>query len=336
MLKIALVGLGNMGKLHLKNLLYLQQNSKCIVSCVCDINKDLVDEISNSYKIKGFYNVEDMIEKGSFDSAIIATTSTSHFDIAKLLIEEKKHVLIEKPVVLSEENAIELNDLSVKNNILISAGYTEVYNSVTDGIIEFVNKDNEFQYIDFLRIGLKTSRNDNKDIDVIHDLMIHDLSIMNKVFNIDNIKNVFGILSSFNSISKQYDLATLNIILDNNKIIRLLADRNGVLKKRKVYISKDDNFAEFDFMEQTCEITKKGHLNVIGQNIWFTNTYQQAKIRYVNNPLLDEIQDFIDAIKKGKDTKTSKDWLKLTLFTEKIRDELYKNIRVMGEKYEVR
>ncbi|MDO6355390.1 Gfo/Idh/MocA family oxidoreductase [Caloramator sp. CAR-1] len=336
MLRIALVGLGNMGKLHLKNLLYLQQNKKCVISCVCDIKKELVDEIYNLYGIKGFYNVEDMIEKGNFDIAIIATTSTSHFEIAKLLIEDKKHILIEKPVVLNAKNAVELNSISIKNNILISAGYTEVYNSVTDGIIEFVKKDNEFEYIDFLRIGLKTSKNNNKDIDVIHDLMIHDLSIMYKICNIDNIKNIFGMLSSFNFLSKQYDLATLNVVLNNNKIIRFLADRNGVLKKRKVYLSKVDNFAEFDFMEQTCKITKKGDLNIIGSNIWFTNTYQQAQIRYVNNPLLDEIQDFIEAVEKGRETRTSKDWFKITLFTEKIRDELYKNIKIIGENYEAR
>lgn len=329
MLRIALIGLGNMGKLHLKNLLYLQQNKKCIISCVCDIKKELTDEIKSSYDIEGFYTVEDMIEANKFDVAIIATTSTSHFKVAKLLIENKKHILIEKPIVLSIDDAIKLNELSKKYNILISAGYTEIYNSVTDGIINFVNQDDTFEYMDFFRIGLKTVKNDNKDIDVIHDLMVHDLSIMYKICNIDNIKYIFGMLASFNNISNQYDLSTLNVVLNNNKVIRFLADRNGVLKKRKVFISKNDSFAEFDFMEQTCEITKKGNLNIIGQNIWFTNTYQQAKIRYVNNPLLDEIQDFLDAVEKEHETKTSKDWFQITLFTEKIRDELYKNVTII-------
>lgn len=324
MLKIALIGLGNMGKLHLKNLLKLQENKKCMISGVCDIKNDLTDEIKTKYNIEGFYNVYDLVENCNFDAAIIATTSSAHFEVAKVLIENGKHVLIEKPVVLNVKDAEALKEMSKMHKVLVSAGYTEIYNSVTEAIISFASGEHRYDYADFFRIGLKSSKNDTKDIDIVQDLIVHDLAITYFLSKEDTIKDIYGTLINLNEKSKKYDTAAVTLLFENNRIVRLLADRNGVFKKRKATIARSDSFAEFDFMEQTGEITKNSDMNIIGQNIWYSNTYHQAKIRYVNNPLLDEISDFINAIENNTSTKVSDHWFNITLLTEKIRDVLYR------------
>lgn len=324
MLRIALVGLGNMGRLHLNNIIKLNSNKFCILNCICDKNKTLTDKISNEIKVKGYYDVKSMIEDNKFDVAIIATTSSEHFKIAKLLIENNKPVLIEKPVVVSSYEAEELYKISKEKGVLISPGYTEVYNSVTTGIKNYLKDYMCFNYIDFYRIGQKSKKNDEKDIDVIQDLMTHDLAVLLEIIDLKTIKNIYGNLSSYNDKSKTYDFSNINLVFQNGSTARFLCDRGGTIKIRKFNISNDEMYGEFDFMNQTANIMKRGSLDAFGENIWYSQNYDAVKIRYSNNPLYDEIKDFILAVENKRDTKASKKWFELTNIIEDIRKLIYK------------
>jgi predicted dehydrogenase len=82
MLNLALIGLGNMGSLHLKNVLLLEQTGLCRLSCVCDIKTELADKIGNECRVPAYNSVECLLGKQKIDAAIIATTSSSHFEPA--------------------------------------------------------------------------------------------------------------------------------------------------------------------------------------------------------------------------------------------------------------
>jgi len=325
MIRIALIGLGSMGNLHLKNIKRLENENLCKIACICDIDKTLIDKYAEELQVKGFYNVEDMIEENIFDVAIVAITSTNHFYVSKLLIENNKPILIEKPIVVSLKEAEELYRISKQKNILISPGFTEVYNSVTTGIKNYLKSDGSFDYIDFYRIGQKTKRNNHKDIDVIQDLMTHDLAVLSEIIDIRKIEEVSGTLSAYNEYSKMYDLANVSLVFENGIIARFLADRSSSVKIRKFNISKKDMYGEFNFMDQTAKIMKKGTLEAFGDNIWYSQNFDCAKIRYSNNPLMDEIKDFILAVQNERETKTSLKWFEITKSIEGIRKILYNN-----------
>lgn len=323
MLKICLVGLGNMGRLHLKNLMLLQNTGICKLSCVCDIKKELADDISAKYGVPGYYSTEAMLEKERFDAAIIATTTSSHIMIARQMIKNKIPVLVEKPVCKSMEEAEELKMLSENEGVLISPGFTEVYNSVVTGIKQKLSRDKDINYIDFFRIGQKAPRNDTKDIDVVHDLMIHDIAVLSYLIDIDSIAEISGYLSSYNKLSRQHDTSCVSMRTKSGNIIRFMCDRNGTIKIRKFTITMDDMFGEFDYMDQSANIYQKGRLDAFGDNVWYTQSCDAVKVRYSNNPLYDEISDFINAVINGKSTLVSDSWYKVTVITEKIRDVLY-------------
>lgn len=324
MISLALIGLGNMGKLHLKNIIKLKSYKICELSCVCDKDKLLTDKISGELNVKGYYCVEDMLKDCEFDAAIIAVTSSEHFKVAKILIDNYKPVLIEKPVVVSSREAEELHNLSVKNHILVSAGYTEVYNSVTTGIKNYLNKYKSFKYIDFYRIGQKSKRNDTKDIDVIQDLMTHDLAVLSQITDLNKIISVQGNLSSCNNKSKMYDFSNISLFFENGVTARFLCDRSSSIKIRKFSISNDEMYGEFDFMNQIANIMKKGSIDAYGENIWYSQNYDTVKIKYSNNPLNDEITDFVLAIQNNEATRVSQRWYQITNMIENIRDIVYK------------
>lgn len=322
MIRLALIGLGNMGGKHLKNIQQLESYGKCKLTCICDIDKEKIDKINEKLNVNSYYDVESMIEDNCFDAAIIAITSINHFDVAKLLIENTKPVLIEKPVTVTLEEADELYSLAKKNNVLISAGYTEVYNSVTDGFKECMQKDNNFNYIDFYRIGLYSKKNDKKDIDVIQDLLTHDLAVLSEVVDLDEVKDINGNAFNYNEVSGKYDSVNVTLLFKNGNIARFIMDRCSSIKERKFNISKKDMFGTFDYMDQTAYIREKGTIKAFGNNIWYSENYDTAQIRYSNNPLFEEIKDFLSAIESGTQTKVSKNWYKITKVVEMIRNKL--------------
>lgn len=328
MLNIAIVGLGNMGRLHIKNVALMEQTGLCRLSCVCDIKSELADSISGELKIPGYSLIEDLIENESIDAAIVATTSASHYMITKKLIEKHIPVLVEKPVVLNVKDAERLKNLSEKNGVLISAGFTEIYNSVTTGVKSILSNKNDFDYLDFFRIGQKSSKNDMKDIDVVHDLMIHDIAVLSQLIDLKRIKDVSGYFTSYNEHSSKYDLSSVCLLLDNGRIVRFFSDRNGTTKIRRFTLSKEDMYGEFDYMDQTAQVFKKGQLEAFGDNIWYSQNYDASKIRYSNNPLYDEIKDFICAILNSSETKASTYWYEITLTVERIRAILYDNVKM--------
>lgn len=323
MINVCLVGLGSMGKLHFKNIKKLEDEGYCKIKCICDSNKEITDKFSLEYGIAGYYNVQELIEGNKIDAAIIATTSSSHFEIAEIFLQNKIGVLIEKPVCLNEEEIIKLKVLSEKKRILVSAGYTEVYNSVVTGISKYLLDNNGFDYIDFLRIGQKSERNKYKDIDVIQDLTTHDLAVLYNIIDIKSVTKISGMVSSYNEVSKMNDFACINLQFSNSNICRILSDRNGTIKIRKLSIANSSAFGEFDFMDQTANINKSGNLSAFGDNIWYSQNYNAVKVRYSNNPLYDELKDFITAVALERETKTSDMWFDITMLVEKIRQNIY-------------
>ncbi|MGI6668027.1 MAG: Gfo/Idh/MocA family protein [Acetivibrionales bacterium] len=323
MLNLGLIGLGNMGSLHLKNIMLLEQTGLCRLSCVCDIKKELAEKIGSECRVPAYASAGDMLEKEEIDAAIIATTSSSHFEIAMRLIEKRIPVLVEKPVVLSEDEAIQLKELALSKGVLISAGFTEVYNSVTTGVKSFFADKTRFTCMDFFRIGQKNSKNDTKDIDVVHDLMIHDIAVFAQLVDLNRVSGITGYLSSYNEQSGKYDMACVNMLLENGAVARFICDRNGTIKIRKFTLSLDDMYGEFDYMDQTVQVYQRGRLKAFGDNIWYSQDYDAAKIRYSNNPLYEEIKDFLLAVVNAGETKTAGSWFDVTMMVEKICEVLY-------------
>ncbi|WP_308645002.1 Gfo/Idh/MocA family oxidoreductase [Oceanotoga sp.] len=321
MVNLAIVGLGHMGQLHLKNIKKLEEEKLCNLTCICDIKKSLTDLYSNKLNVKGYYDVDSMIKEDLFDAAIVVVDSTEHFKVSKKLIEAKKDILVEKPVVVSIKEANVLKRLCEEKKVMLSPGYTELYNDVISDVKNYI-EENQFFYLDFFRIGKKNSKNDEKDIDVIQDLMTHDIAVLSEILDITKVKKISGDIGYFNEKSSKYDFSSINLSFDNS-IVRFLVDRNGTIKIRNFKLSTEEFYGVFDFMDQKLEIIKKGNIKAFGEKIWYFQNYDSIQIKYFNNPLFEEIKDFVISSSKKINTKVSERWFDVTCLVENIRNLIY-------------
>lgn len=317
---VALIGVGHMGSMYLKLLEELQKNNKCSLIAVCDTDEEVFKRLSENLSIPMFLNLKEMVEKVKFDAAIIATISSSHFEVAKLLIESGiKYLLIEKPVVTNIEDLKKLKDITEKNDVLISAGFTEVYNSVSQGLQQYVRK-NTLKYINFSRIGLWSPKNNEKDIDVLQDIFIHDLAVLNMAKNLNDVAEKSIFMSDKNPKTGFCEFSTVKLVFKDGSVANFVSDRNGAMKIREVEVLFQDFYGIFDYMEQTAKIYRKGEISPLGDKIWYSQSYNGCTVRYVNNPLMDEIIDFINVVAGIKDkTLTSEHWYECTEFVEQLR-----------------
>ncbi len=173
MLKIGIVGTGYFGEIHLKVLLELKNKFKLIG--FNDVDKKRSQFIKNSYNIP-FFSLNELLEKS--DVISICSKTSSHFNILKTVIVNNKHALVEKPICENINEIHELKRLLKNSKSTLQVGFIERFNPAYLNLksINFVPK-----YIQCIRETSLLNR--NKKNSIIHDLMIHDIDLINTIIN---------------------------------------------------------------------------------------------------------------------------------------------------------
>ena len=174
MIKIGLIGLGHWGPNYIK---VLSGNSEAVITTIFDIKPTPI-----SYpNIKQTTSVEAIFTDKSIDAVIIATPTSTHFELVRDALVAGKHVLVEKPITDNLEEASKLLGLAQESNLTLMVGHIFVYNQGIQYIKRGVER-NEFgklQYISAVRVNPGPVRN---DINVISDLAVHEISIFDYIF----------------------------------------------------------------------------------------------------------------------------------------------------------
>ncbi len=170
----ALIGNGYWGKNYFRIL-----NDDNSINLKYVVDSSLEESEVKKDSIIYLNNLNLLLEK-DFDCSIVATPTTTHHKIVKQLLENKKHVLVEKPIALSKNEVEELIDLSKSSNSILLTNYIFLYNSAVQYLIEEIKKPDfgELLYFKFNRTNLGPVRT---DVNAIWDLMTHDISILNAI-----------------------------------------------------------------------------------------------------------------------------------------------------------
>ena len=175
--KLCVVGAGKWGYNHIRTLEKLGS-----LGGVIDLEESALLSIRKKFpSCLAFQNLEDSFKK-KFDAYVVATPPKTHFPIAKRIIEEKKHILIEKPITLKLEDAEVLNKLSKKNNVSLMVGHLLLFHPAFIKIKDIIDKGKigSIQYIYSNRLNLGSFRNDEN---VLWSFAPHDISLFNYYFN---------------------------------------------------------------------------------------------------------------------------------------------------------
>ena len=290
-IRIGVIGLGYLGKFHYQK----YKASKLVkLTSVVDTNIDnytLVTEKSIS-KFKKYQDIVDHV-----DAVSIVTPTSSHFKIAKYFLEKKVHVLLEKPMTETVAQARKLNNIAKKNNCILQIGHLEQFNPA----IRKIRKSNcKPQFIEVHRLCQFNPR--ANDVDVVLDLMIHDIDILLSIVK-SKVKIVSA--SGVSVISNTPDIANARIEFENGCVANLTASRISLKKMRKTRFFQKDAYISVDFLEKKVEIVKMKEAPEKPKDfaMILQNAEGQKKEIYFENPIIDnsnaileELETFSNAI----------------------------------------
>jgi len=175
--KICVIGAGYWGKNHVKTLSKLNA-----LSGIVELDNNILDNLLDAYpRIKGHSNVEDALLE-DYDGFVIATPANTHYEIAKIIINAQKNVLIEKPMTLSVDEAEELVFLSEKKKVNVMVGHVLLFHPAVNKIKEMIENGEigtpQYLYSNRLNLGkIRTEEN------VFWSLAPHDIAIFQHLTN---------------------------------------------------------------------------------------------------------------------------------------------------------
>ena len=289
-MKIGLVGVGHLGKIHLKCLL----NTKFEFVGFYDPNEDIRKSISETHQIKAYDELDALI--ADVDCIDVVSPTVFHYEIAKKAIIAGKHVFIEKPLTETLEQAEELVALSQKHNVKVQVGHVERYNPA---IRSLRNIDFKPKFIEGHRLALFNPR--GTDVSVVLDLMIHDLDIVLSMIKEDVVDvRANGVCI----VSKTPDICNARIEFAGGAIANLTASRISLKNMRKIRIFQNDAYISLDFLEKEAQVVKIEE-NVENDDFSGMTIHTNDGLKRIiidspeimkNNAIEDELSDFYNAV----------------------------------------
>ena len=280
-IRVAVIGIGYLGEFHAQK---YQANKNAELVAIVDTNRSRRDTISKKLGVKSYSAYKSIINE--VDAVSIVVPTNLHYKVASFFISNNKHVLIEKPFASSVSEAKKLKKLAFKRDIVLQIGHLERFNKA---FIKLKNIVKNPVFIECNRISPFKIR--GTEVNVIMDLMIHDLDIVMSLNN-SNIKNIQA--NGASVLTNKTDIANARITFENGCVCNLSASRISNKIERKMRVFQKNSYFSLDY--QDCELDS--YKKVISGKI---KRIEKNKNNFTNNdPLHEEIKSFIECIKKNK------------------------------------
>ena len=239
--KCTVIGTGHLGKIHVK---LLNQRDDAELSGIFDIDEAQAKSVSNEYNCKNFFSIHEAISNS--DAIIIASSTTTHHEIALKCIDAGVHCFIEKPITSTYSQAKEIIDRAKNKHVVVQVGHVERFNPALLALKDYGLNP---LFIEAHRLSQFKPR--ATDVSVIHDLMIHDIDIMLWLINSEVEKiDANGVAVLTNTP----DIANARITFKNGSVANLTASRISANPMRKMRLFQNNAYISIDFAKQDVEV----------------------------------------------------------------------------------
>jgi len=225
-IRVGVLGTGSLGKEHVRIYAELAQAGKVELAGVYDAHPDTARKIAGKHNARVFNSVAELA--AASDALNIVTPTTTHFELAKSLLLQGKHVLVEKPMTDDTAQAAELVQLAQQHNCVLQVGHVERFNPVFKYLESVAT---EPRFIECHRLSPFPAR--STDIGVVLDLMIHDLDVV-LAFVKSPVVSVDGV--GIPVLSKSEDIANARLRFANGCVANLTASRVSPERMRKIRV----------------------------------------------------------------------------------------------------
>ena len=327
-MNVGIVGFGYWGQNLVRN---LKNTKNCIVRHIAESEIKKHEQIHELYPDIEIEPFDAIIKNSKIDAIVIATSVSSHYELAKAALENNKHVLIEKPIAYSEKNAQELIKLSKLKNKTLMVDHTYLYSGAVQEIKKLLDADllGKILYIDSIRANLGKFQS---DVNVLWDLAPHDISIINYLIN-EKPVSVQAIGKSYTK-NKLENIAYLILHYGSNKIVHINCSWISPIKIRTMIIGGSKKMLVFDDLQQKKIRIYNKNLDDVISSIDNENITQSTDDNFLEpefsskEALLEMAEDFVTSIINNK-APLSNDSLGLDVV--KILDAAQRSIRNNGE-----
>lgn len=288
-IRSAVVGVGYLGKFHADKYAALPDAE---LVAVCDANQAIADEIAGKHGVEALTDPSQLY--GKVDAVSIVVPTRLHYDVAKGFLENGIHVLLEKPITATVEQARELVEIARRNKLTFQVGHLERFNPAILALDEALAQP---MFIESQRIAPFNPR--GADVSVILDLMIHDIDIILDLVDA-NVKRIDA--KGVAVLSKDIDIANARIEFENGCVANVTASRAGMKSERKMRIFQHDTYISVDFGNKKLGIHRKGAGEMFPG---VSEIDSQEQVFEAGDALLSEIEAFLKAIKTGSEPVVS-------------------------------
>lgn len=249
MLRIGVLGAGHLGKIHLK---CIKQIAKYQLVGFYDADAENAINVEKDLQVRRFGSIDELID--AVDVVDIVTPTLSHFDCASRSLRKFRHVFIEKPVVTTPDQALDLIKLANEAGVKVQVGHVERFNPAFIAAEPFLENP---MFIETHRLAQFNPR--GTDVPVILDLMIHDLDIVLSVVK-SEIRKISA--SGVSVVSDTPDIANARVEFVNGCVANLTASRISMKNMRKSRFFQRDAYISVDFLDKTAEIIRMRNVDI--------------------------------------------------------------------------
>ena len=288
-IQTAVIGVGHLGKFHAQKFFQLQNSA---LTAVADKDYGKAQEIAAATSCTAVADYRELL--GQVDAVSIAVPTDLHFEIAQDFLCHKSHVLVEKPMTASLEQADTLIALAREHGRVLQVGHLERFNPA---IVALEEQLGEARFIECHRLSPYKIR--GTEVNVVLDLMIHDIDIILEIVNseVDRID-----AKGTPVLSDDIDIANARITFKNGCVANVTASRVSTTTDRKMRIFQNDAYLSVDFQNHELAVYRKGEQEMYPG----VPNIDVQKIRCEeNDALLAEIENFLGCIANGASPKVS-------------------------------
>lgn len=287
-IRVGVVGVGHLGQHHARIYASLPQ---CELIGIVDIDARAAQKISRQYGGAAFTDYRELF--GKVDALSIVVPTVYHHEIAMECLKRKIHLLVEKPITSTVEQAQDLIRLAGENNCILQVGHIERFNMAVMRLKQLVDRP---MFIEGHRLGPYDPR--VKDVGVVLDLMIHDLDIILQLTN-SPVKAVEG--TGVGVYGSHEDIANARIHFENGCVANLTASRVTPNRKRKIRIFQPDTYLSIDYIDQEVEIFQRVPITNPEPGMPNISIVRKKEKIEKKEPLKLELAHFVECVQRGSE-----------------------------------
>ena len=279
---VGVIGVGAMGENHVR--VYHKMEEANLIA-VSDVSERALKKIEKKYGAKGYTEYSDLLDNPDIEVVSVCVPTTCHHVVVMEAIAHKKHILVEKPIAFTLNEAEEMISAAKEAGVILSTGHVERFNPAVQKAKELIDDGVIGDIVSAFakRVGPLPPR--IKDVGVSIDLAIHDLDIMNYLFE-ENVTQVYGTMNSSFDDSEFEDHAEIMVSFDNESTGIIEVNWLTPYKRRELELTGTAGIISVDYIKQSIEVYGK--------------FAQDIQIKH-EEPLKCELKSFLNSVVEEKE-----------------------------------